>query len=50
MFQCYTEFPGSYLGRRDLEVARALNPKWLSLADFLAAHRTAPISWADQFL
>jgi len=39
MFQYYTEFPDSYLGRRDLEVARALNPEWLSLADFLAAHR-----------
>ena len=39
MFQYYTEFPGSYLGRRDLDVARAFNPHPLSLTDFLAAHR-----------
>jgi len=39
MFQYYAEFPESYLGRRDLEVARAFNPQWLTLADFLAAHR-----------
>ncbi len=40
MFQYYTEFPGSYLGRRDLEAARTFNPDPLSLTDFLAAHRT----------
>ncbi|GAA1011630.1 nucleotide-diphosphate-sugar epimerase [Acrocarpospora pleiomorpha] len=40
MFQYYAEFPGSYLGRRDLEVARVFNPDPLSLTDFLAAHRT----------
>ncbi|WP_433074600.1 NmrA/HSCARG family protein [Dactylosporangium sp. CA-052675] len=39
MFQYYTEFPESYLGRRDLETARAFNPDRLSLTDFLAAHR-----------
>ncbi|GAA2624331.1 NmrA/HSCARG family protein [Paractinoplanes durhamensis] len=39
MFQYYAEFPESYLGRRDLEVARTFNPEPLSLADFLAAHR-----------
>jgi uncharacterized protein YbjT (DUF2867 family) len=39
MFQYYAEFPGSYLGRRDLAAARAVNPDPLSLADFLAAHR-----------
>jgi uncharacterized protein YbjT (DUF2867 family) len=39
MFQYYAEFPGSYLGRRDLEAARAFNPDPPPLADFLAAHR-----------
>jgi uncharacterized protein YbjT (DUF2867 family) len=39
MFQYYTEFSEYYNGRRDLEAAHALNPNWLSLADFLAAHR-----------
>jgi uncharacterized protein YbjT (DUF2867 family) len=39
MFQYYTEFPGSYVGRRDLAIARAFNPDRLSLTDFLAAHR-----------
>jgi uncharacterized protein YbjT (DUF2867 family) len=39
MFQYYTEFPGSYLSRRDLEAARAVNPNPVSLTDFLAAHR-----------
>jgi uncharacterized protein YbjT (DUF2867 family) len=39
MFQYYTEFPASYLGRRDLEAARRFNPHPLSLTDFLAAHR-----------
>ena len=39
MFQYYAEFPESYLGRRDLDRARALNPDWTSLADFLTAHR-----------
>jgi uncharacterized protein YbjT (DUF2867 family) len=39
MFQYYTDFPESYLGRRDLEVAHLLNPDWLSLTDFLAKHR-----------
>ncbi|MER7281206.1 NmrA/HSCARG family protein [Dactylosporangium sp. NPDC000244] len=39
MFQYYTEFPESYLGRRDLEAARAFNPDPLSLTDFLTAHR-----------
>jgi uncharacterized protein YbjT (DUF2867 family) len=39
MFQYYTEFPESYLGRRDLDVARTFNPHPLSLTDFLAAHR-----------
>ena len=38
MFQYYTEFPESYLGRRDLDVARAFNPHPLSLTDFLAAY------------
>src|SRR5690349_13085804 len=36
MFQYYAEFPESYLGRRDVEVARSINPGWLSLAEFLA--------------
>jgi uncharacterized protein YbjT (DUF2867 family) len=39
MFQYYAEFPESYLGRRDLEVARVFNPDPLALTDFLAAHR-----------
>jgi uncharacterized protein YbjT (DUF2867 family) len=39
MFQYYAEFPGSYLGRRDVEIARAVNPEPLSLTDFLIAHR-----------
>lgn len=39
MFQYYAEFPDSYLGRRDLDAARAYNPDPLSLTDFLAAHR-----------
>ncbi|MEU6741981.1 NmrA/HSCARG family protein [Streptosporangium sandarakinum] len=39
MFHYYTDFPESYLGRRDLEVAREINPDWVSLADFLAQHR-----------
>ncbi|WP_306213782.1 NmrA/HSCARG family protein [Actinoplanes sp. RD1] len=39
MFQYYAEFPESYLGRRDLDAARAYNPDPLSLADFLTAHR-----------
>jgi hypothetical protein len=39
MFQYYAEFPDSYLGRRDLETAHALNPNWLSLRDFLSRHR-----------
>jgi uncharacterized protein YbjT (DUF2867 family) len=39
MFQYYTEFPESYLGRRDLDAARTVNPHPLSLTDFLAAHR-----------
>lgn len=39
MFQYYAEFPQSYLGRRDVDLARAFNPEPTSLADFLAAHR-----------
>ena len=39
MFQYYTEFPDSYLGRRDLDIAHTFNPNWSSLRDFLAAHR-----------
>jgi uncharacterized protein YbjT (DUF2867 family) len=39
MFQYYTEFSDYYNGHRDLEAAHALNPNWVSLADFLAAHR-----------
>jgi uncharacterized protein YbjT (DUF2867 family) len=39
MFHYYTDFPESYNGLRDLEVARALNPNWLSLTDFLNQHR-----------
>jgi len=39
MFQYYAEFPESYLGRRDLDIARAFNPDPLTLTDFLAAHR-----------
>jgi uncharacterized protein YbjT (DUF2867 family) len=39
MFQYYAEFPGSYLGRRDLAAARAFNPEPVRLTDFLAAHR-----------
>jgi uncharacterized protein YbjT (DUF2867 family) len=39
MFQYYAEFPESYLGRRDLQAARAFNPDPLSLTDFLTAHR-----------
>ncbi|WP_433205520.1 NmrA/HSCARG family protein [Dactylosporangium sp. CS-047395] len=41
MFQYYAEFPESYLGRRSLEAAHAFNPHWLTLPDFLAAHRIA---------
>jgi hypothetical protein len=39
VFQYYTEFPGSYLGRRDLDAAHAFNPDRRSPTDFLAAHR-----------
>lgn len=39
MFQYYAEFPESYLGRRDLEAARAFNPEPAGLTEFLAAHR-----------
>jgi uncharacterized protein YbjT (DUF2867 family) len=39
MFQYYTEFSEHYNGRRDLEAAHGLNPKWVTLTDFLAAHR-----------
>jgi hypothetical protein len=39
MFHYYTDFPESYNGLRDLEVARALNPNWLSLTEFLNQHR-----------
>jgi uncharacterized protein YbjT (DUF2867 family) len=39
MFQYYAEFPESYLGRRDIEAARAFNPRPLSLTDFLTSHR-----------
>jgi len=39
MFQYYAEFPESYLGRRDLQAARAFNPDPLSLTNFLTAHR-----------
>lgn len=39
MFQYYTEFSEHYNGRRELKAAHALNPNWISLADFLAAHR-----------
>jgi len=39
MFQYYAEFPGAYLGRRDLAAARQVNPNPRSLTDFLAAHR-----------
>ncbi|MBE1490827.1 NmrA/HSCARG family protein [Plantactinospora soyae] len=39
MFQYYAEFPESYLGRRDVELMRSINPDWLSFADFLAKHR-----------
>ncbi|MFC6018383.1 NmrA/HSCARG family protein [Plantactinospora solaniradicis] len=39
MFQYYAEFPESYLGRRDVELMRSINPDWRSLADFLANHR-----------
>jgi uncharacterized protein YbjT (DUF2867 family) len=39
MFQYYAEFPESYRGRRDVEAARAFNPRPLSLTDFLTSHR-----------
>ncbi|MFI5911817.1 NmrA/HSCARG family protein [Dactylosporangium sp. NPDC051541] len=39
MFQYYAEYPDSYLGRRDLDAARAYNPDPLTLAGFLTAHR-----------
>ncbi|MFC4532495.1 NmrA/HSCARG family protein [Sphaerisporangium dianthi] len=39
MFQYYAEFPESYLGLRDVDVARSIHPGWTSLADFLARHR-----------
>jgi uncharacterized protein YbjT (DUF2867 family) len=38
MFQYYAEFPESYLGRRDVGIAREFNPEPVSLTDFLAAH------------
>jgi uncharacterized protein YbjT (DUF2867 family) len=39
MFQYYAEFPGSYLGRRDVDVTHELSPNWLTLVDFLTRHR-----------
>jgi len=39
MFQYYAEFPESYLGRRDVENHRSINPGWLSLHEFLTRHR-----------
>jgi hypothetical protein len=39
MFQYYADFPESYNGRRDLDVARTINPDRVSLTDFLTAHR-----------
>jgi uncharacterized protein YbjT (DUF2867 family) len=47
MFQYYTEFPESYLGRRDRQAARAFNAHPLSLTDFLTAHR-AELGDAEQ--
>ncbi|GAA3689908.1 hypothetical protein GCM10022267_90670 [Lentzea roselyniae] len=38
-FQYYTEFPEHILSRRDTELTRSIVPSWLSLKDFLAAHR-----------
>ena len=39
MFQYYAEFPEHILGRRDTALTREIVPTWLSLKDFLAAHR-----------
>ena len=39
MFQYYAEFPDSYNGRRDLDVAHELDPDRASLTSFLSAHR-----------
>ncbi|KJK44028.1 hypothetical protein UK23_30975 [Lentzea aerocolonigenes] len=38
-FQYYTEFPDHILSRRDAALTREIVPTWLTLEDFLAAHR-----------
>ncbi|NKE57707.1 NmrA/HSCARG family protein [Lentzea sp. PSKA42] len=39
MFQYYAEFPEHILPRRDAELTRSIVPTWMTLKDFLAAHR-----------
>ncbi|WP_033342060.1 NmrA/HSCARG family protein [Catenuloplanes japonicus] len=39
MFQFFTEASATYVGNRDLEVVRALNPRLRTLEDWLIAHR-----------
>lgn len=39
MFQYYAEFPEHILSRRDTALTREIVPAWLTLKDFLAAHR-----------
>ncbi|GGU23786.1 NmrA/HSCARG family protein [Lentzea flava] len=39
MFQYYTEFSEHVLSRRDVELTRSFVPSWLTLKEFLAAHR-----------
>ena len=39
MFQYYAEFPEYILSRRDTGLTRSIVPTWLTLKEFLAAHR-----------
>ncbi|MFS8097355.1 NmrA/HSCARG family protein [Lentzea alba] len=39
MFQYYTEFPQHILSRRETAQTRSIVPTWLTLKEFLAAHR-----------
>jgi uncharacterized protein YbjT (DUF2867 family) len=39
MLQYYAEFSSHILPRRDTELTRSIVPSWLTLKDFLAAHR-----------
>jgi hypothetical protein len=45
MFQFFTEAADSYVGERDVDVARTLNPELQPLEDWIREHRDELKAW-----